>query len=189
VPRRRFQKGSLVEKSGRSYGVYRVDVLQANGTFKRDQRWQPLGLVTEQSKRAAWKQFQSHLDEVNEAAKKLPARAGLTLSEFVREWRTHVAVNLKGSITRAAESHLRAHIIPKLGNLYLPGITTKSVQGFVAHLASGGRSRKTAENVLLTLSCLLKTARAWGVYLRRLPLCRPDLAARRSEDRAAIIHG
>jgi len=118
-----------------------VDVLQANGTFKRDQRWQPLGLVTEQSKRAAWKQFQSHLDEVNEAAKKLPARAGLTLSEFVREWRTHVAVNLKGSTTRAAESHLRAHIIPKLGNVYLPGITTKSVQGFVAHLASGGRSR------------------------------------------------
>jgi integrase len=36
------------------------------------------------------------------------------------------------------------------------------VQAFVAHLASGGRSRKTTENVLLTLSSLLKTARAWG---------------------------
>jgi hypothetical protein len=36
------------------------------------------------------------------------------------------------------------------------------VQGFVAHLASGGRSKKTVENVLLTLSSLLKTARAWG---------------------------
>jgi integrase len=31
----------------------------------------------------------------------------------------------------------------------------------VAHLASGGRSRKTVENVLLTLSSLLRTARAW----------------------------
>jgi len=38
---------------------------------------------------------------------------------------------------------------------------TKTVQGFVAHLASGGRSRKTVENVLLTLSSLLRTARAW----------------------------
>jgi integrase len=32
----------------------------------------------------------------------------------------------------------------------------------VAHLACGGRSRKTVENVLLTLSSLFKTARAWG---------------------------
>jgi integrase len=98
---------------------------------------------------------------VNEAAKKLAARTGLTLSEFVEEWRTNVAVNLKGSTTRAAESHPRAHIIPKLGSLHLTEITTKAVQGFVAHLASGGRSRKTVENVLLTLSSLLRTARAW----------------------------
>ncbi len=72
-----------------------------------------------------------------------------------------MAVNLKGSTTRAAESHLRAHIIPKLGSLPLTEITTKAVQGFVAYLAGGGRSRKTVENVLLTLSSLLKTARAW----------------------------
>lgn len=162
MPRRRFQRGSLVKKSGRWYGVYRVDVLQTDGTFKREQCWQPLGLVSEQSERAAWKQFQPYLDKVNEAAKKFPAKSGLTLADFVEEWRRDVAVNLKGSTVRASESHLRAHIIPKLGSLHLNEITTKAVQGFVAHLAGGGRSRKTAENVLLTLSSLLKTARAWG---------------------------
>jgi len=57
---------------------------------------------------------------------------------------------------------LRAHIIPKMGSLRLREITTKTVQGFVAYLAGGGRSRKTVENVLLTLSSLLRTARAWG---------------------------
>ena len=97
VPRRRFQRGSLVEKSGRWYGVYRVDVLQADGTFNREPRWQPLGLVNEQSQRAAWRQFQPYLDRVNEAATKLPSIAGLTLAEFVEEWRASVAVNLKGS--------------------------------------------------------------------------------------------
>jgi integrase len=152
----------LVEKSDRWYGVYRVDVLQADGTFTRQQCWQPLGLVSEQSKRAAWREFQPYLDRVNDAAIKLPPKVGLTLSEFVEEWRRDVAVNLKGSTTRAAESHLRAHITPKLGSLRLTEITTKTVQGFVAYLASGGRSRKTVENVLLTLSSLLKTARAWG---------------------------
>ncbi len=162
MPRRRFQRGSLVQKSGRWYGVYRSDVRQEDGTVKREQCWQPLGLINQQSEPSAWKQFQPYLDLVNDAAKKLPPRTGLTLTEFVGEWRANVAVNLKGSTTRAAESHLRAHIIPKLGNLHLPEITTKVVQGFVAHLAGGGRSRKTVENVLLTLSSLLKTARAWG---------------------------
>jgi integrase len=151
-----------VEKSGRWYGVYRADVLQADGMFRREQCWQSLGLVNQQSERAAWRQFQPYLDRVNDAARKFPSRTGLTLAEFVDEWRRDVAVNLKGSTTRAAESHLRAHIFPKLGSLHLAEITTRAVQAFVAHLAGGGRSRKTAENVLLTLSSLLKTARAWG---------------------------
>ena len=72
-----------------------------------------------------------------------------------------MAVNLKGSTTRAAESHLRAHIIPKLGSLPLTEINTKTVQNFVAYLATGGRSKKTVENVLLTLSSILRTARSW----------------------------
>jgi integrase len=91
----------------------------------------------------------------------LAPRTGVTLAEFVKEWRRTVAVNLKGSTTRAAESHLRAHIIPKLGNLCLTEITTKSVQEFVAYLAGGGRSRKTVENVLVTLSSILRTAKDW----------------------------
>src|SRR5580704_2186111 len=97
VPRRRFQRGCLVKKSGRWYGVYRSDVRQQDGTVKREQCWQPLGLINQQSERSAWKQFQPYLDLVNDAAKKLPPRTGLTLAEFVGEWRTNVAVNLKGS--------------------------------------------------------------------------------------------
>jgi integrase len=60
------------------------------------------------------------------------------------------------------ESHLRSHLLLKLGSLSLTEINTKTVQTFVAYLASGGRSRKTVENVLLTLSSILRTARAWG---------------------------
>jgi integrase len=49
---------------------------------------------------------------------------------------------------------------PRLGSLTLPEINTKIVQSFVAYLAIG-RSRKTVENVLLTLSSILRTAKAW----------------------------
>jgi integrase len=161
VPRRRFQKGTIIirGKTPQRYGMYRDDVLQSNGTFKRVRRTVLLGPVSSLSERAAWKRFQSYLDRVNSAAK-MPPKSGVTLEAFVKEWRISVAVNLKGSTTRAAESHLRAHILPKLGSLPLTEINTKAVQGFVAYLAAG-RSKKTVENVLLTLSSILKTARAW----------------------------
>src|SRR5580704_4395485 len=87
VPRRRFQRGSLIQKSGRWYGVFRKDVKQHDGTFRREQCWQQLGLASEQSERSAWKQFQPFLDSVNDAALRMPPRSGLTLSEFVEEWR------------------------------------------------------------------------------------------------------
>jgi hypothetical protein len=86
-------------------------------------------MVGEQSERAAWKQFQPYLDRVNDVAERVPARSGLTLAEFVKEWRRDVAVNLKGSTTRAAESHLRAHIIPKLGQSASDGGHDKNQAG------------------------------------------------------------
>jgi len=52
----------------------------------REQCWH--GLVNKQSERAAWRQFQPHLDKVNEAAKKLPPTIGVTLAEFVVAWAT-----------------------------------------------------------------------------------------------------
>ena len=162
VPRRRFQKGNIIirGKTPTRYGMYREDVLQADGTFKRVRRCVVLGPVSRLSERSARKMFQPYLDRVNATAM-LPTRTGVTLEEFVREWRTSVAVNLKASTTRTAESHLRAHIIPKLGTLPLKEINTKTVQSFVAYLAKGGRSKKTVENVLLTLSSILRTARSW----------------------------
>jgi hypothetical protein len=159
VPRRRFQQGNIIirGKTPRRYGMFREDVLQTNGTFKRVRRCVLLGPVNSLSERAAWKVFQPYLDRVN-AECKLPPKSGKTLEQFVQEWRSSVAVNLKGSTTRAAESHLRAHIIPKLGSLPLTEINTKTVQSFVAYLATGGRSRKTVENVVLTLSSILRVA-------------------------------
>jgi integrase len=162
VPRRRFQKGNIIirGKTPKRYGMYREDVLQSDGTFKRVRRCVLLGPVSNLSERSARKMFQPYLDQVNAAAM-LPPKSGVTLEEFVKEWRTSVAVNLKASTTRTAESHLRAHIIRKLGSLPLREINTRAVQSFVAYLANGGRSKKTVENVLLTLSSILRTARAW----------------------------
>ena len=77
-------------------GVFREDVLQPNGTFQRVQRTVVLGPVSGLSERAAWKLFQPYLDRVNSESVKMPPRTGMTLEQFVKEWRTSVAINLSG---------------------------------------------------------------------------------------------
>jgi hypothetical protein len=69
----------------------------------------------------------------------VPLRA---LNIFVEEGLREVAVNLKTGTVRVAKSNLRAHIIPRLGRLSLTEVNTKTVQGFVSYLSTGGRSRK-----------------------------------------------
>jgi hypothetical protein len=62
--RRRFQKGTLIirGKNPMRCGIYREDVLQTSGAFKRVQRCVVLGQVSSVSERAAWKLFQPYLD-------------------------------------------------------------------------------------------------------------------------------
>ncbi|MGH9616311.1 MAG: tyrosine-type recombinase/integrase [Acidobacteriaceae bacterium] len=89
-------------------------------------------------------------------------KSGTTLKAFVQEWRSSVALNLKPSTARAAESHLRAHIIPALGALTLLELNTKAIQVFATSLGARGLTRKTIENILITLSSILNKAKAWG---------------------------
>jgi hypothetical protein len=80
----------------------------------------------------------------------------------VEEWKHNVAPTLKPSTVRAAESHLRTHILPTMGEMSLTAINTRNVQAFISALTAKGLTRKTCDNVLQTLSGLLKTAKAWG---------------------------
>jgi integrase len=140
--------------------MYREDIVLPNGAIHREQRMIRLGPVDKLSKNKAWELFQPYLDRVNATIKK-PPKNGLSLSQFVEEWRTNVSVNLKDSTVRAAESHLRTHIVPILGQLSLPELDTKRIQAFVTALASRELSRKTIENILLTLSSIIAKAKAW----------------------------
>jgi hypothetical protein len=63
VPRRRFQKGNIIirGKMPTRYGMYREDVLQSDGTFKRVRRCVVLGPVSLLSERCARKMFQPYV--------------------------------------------------------------------------------------------------------------------------------
>jgi integrase len=141
--------------------MWRIDVLQADGTTKREQRSQTFIGLSERAARAAFQPILDAVNATNQATPPVPKTSD-TVAKAVLEWREHVAVTLKPSTRRSVESHLRRHILPLLGESPLTDLTVKKMQTFVTTLASGKRSAKTIENVLLTLSAILSSARKWG---------------------------
>jgi hypothetical protein len=133
--------------------AFREDCTQPDGSFKRTQRKVVLGLVRTMNKSEAYTVAQPDLEAVNLTVAS-GSKAGKTLRSFVAEWELSVAPTLKPSTVRAAKSHLRAHILPALGELSLSAITTRNVQAFASTLAAKELTRKSCENVSQTLNAL-----------------------------------
>ena len=179
MPRRRFQRGRLIQrgKTPMWVGMFREDRLQP--TFKRIRRTVTLGPVSAMSRRHALAALQPYLDAVNTAPAPTVMRKGRTFMEAVEEWREQIAVNLKPSTLRAAESHLAQPIEPRLGNLYLQEMNAKNLQAFVTSTTATGVTRKTLENILQTVFSVLRTARTFGNSLPQVK--RSDLMLPRTE--------
>lgn len=164
MPRRRYQRGRIISRGKKRkvwIGIFREDRVKADGTIHRARRSVVLGAVKHVTKLQAIEALRPYLDAVNLVA--IPkAKAGRTLRNFVEEWKHNVAPTLKPSTVRAAESHLRTHILPTMGDMSLAAINTRNVQVFISGLTAKGLTRKSCDNVLQTLSGLLKTAKAWG---------------------------
>jgi hypothetical protein len=125
------------------------------------------------SRRAALAALQPYLDAVNVAPAPTPRKVGKTFSDAAQEWREQIAVNLKPSTVRAAESHLSQHIVKRLGNIPLRDMNAKNLQAFVTTTAATGVMRKTLENILQTVFTILRTARLFGNAMP--PVKRADL--------------
>ena len=169
VPKRRFQKGTFVKRGNNWVGMWRVDALQPNGTTKREQRSQTFIGLSERAARAALQPILDAVNSANQATPPVPKTSD-TVAKAVGEWREHAAVSLKPSTRRSVESHLRRHILPLLGDCPLTELTVKKMQTFVTTLSSGKRKAKTIENVLLTLSSIMSSARKWGYKVPEVAL-------------------
>jgi len=188
VSRRRFQKGNIIirGKTPRRYGMYREDVLQPNGTFKRVRRCVLLGPVSSMSERAAWKAFQPYLDRVNTAAK-MPPKSSMTLETFVkaayqRRGESKRQHNACGRVTSARahsaetwQSHVdgdKHQDRAKLCGTSRNGWTVKE---------NGGK--RIAHSVFNS-----SQSKSMGLRLRQFHAGRNHHATRRREERTAVLH-
>lgn len=108
--------------------------------------------------------MQPILDAVN-AANKAEAQlvvspASRTLNDIVGDYRKLVVPHRKPRGVETTESHLRAHIIPELGQVPLTQLDVRRVQEFVNKI-SPGRSGKMVENIVLTLTGIIRHASKW----------------------------
>ncbi len=121
VPRRRFQRGRLIQrgKTPMWVGMFREDRLQP--TFKRIRRTMTLGPVSAMSRRHALAALQPFLDAVNTAAAPIAMKRGKSFAETVKEWQEQIAVNLKPSTVRAElmERAMGIELHPQIKSLVL----------------------------------------------------------------------
>lgn len=133
-----------------------------NGRRARDRRRVRVG-----SKSAAQRWGEARERHLLLLGPSLPAEKEVpTLEQFASRWLDgYVRANrYKPSGQAAKETILNVHVLPALGTKKLDAITTEDVQ----HLKRKARAPKTINNVLTTLTVLLKTAVEWGV-LDRVP--------------------
>lgn len=84
-----------------------------------------------------------------------------TLNAFAERWKLEILAQHKPSSRHAAQSHLKVHILPELGEMNLDQIGRENQQIFATRL-SKEVSRKTLINVLGTLSSMLNKANESG---------------------------
>jgi integrase len=111
--------------------------------------------------------MQPILDAVNAAnkaeAQLVVPKSERTLNDIIAEWRKLVAPNRKPRGLQTTESHLKAHIIPELGDVPFSQLDAHRVQEFV-HKITPGRSGKMVINIVTTLTGILFDASKWADY-------------------------
>lgn len=169
MARRRYQKGRVQFRGKRNptwVGRYREDVIGADGIIRRPERSVILGLKSEiPTKRLAFRRLEVFLCKVNSPDYR-PGRI-TTVAEFAERWTGTVLSQHKPSSQKAAQSHLRCHILPRLGAVRLDAIGREAQQVFLTRL-SATVSRKTARNVMDTLSAMLRKAKQWGYVCEKV---------------------
>jgi integrase len=160
--RRRHQKGTFVQRKSVWFGQWREHITLSDGTQIAKNRSKTFPGMSERAARAVFDLILAKVNAANGAeAQEATPKVGRTLEDAVTEWRKLIAVNWKPGSRRSAESHLRAHILPKLGSLAVTDLTTKRLQGFIAEITAG-RSGKRVVNIMATLNSVLRYARIWG---------------------------
>ncbi len=184
MARRRYQRGSVFLRGKKRpvwVGRWREgerSVLRPDGTRKQVRifRSKVIGYKHEiPTERLALRTLEREMARINNTAFRDGRVCGV--KEFADEWFAVHASKRKPSTSRAVRGHIENHIKPNLGQLDLDKVGEREQQIFVNRLLDKV-SRKTALNIIGTLSAMLNTAERWGYIAAKVKLQNLSLPAR-----------
>ena len=148
-------KGSVVQRSGNWYAVYRD-----GGT----QKWERVG----SSKRNAEKLLAKRINQINDGTYQESEK--ILFEEYSLRWLADYAkISVKVSTYNSYESIVRIHLNPRFGKQFLNRISTADIQKFVSEkITKENLTPKSVVNFLIPLKEMFKHAVAWG-YIKRDP--------------------
>ncbi|MFZ0914498.1 MAG: site-specific integrase [Candidatus Korobacteraceae bacterium] len=163
MARRRYQKGSLLPKSGPPknglwIGRWREDVIQPDGTIRRPYKWEVLGKIRDYpTRKLALRALEARLSTINSPTYR--ARPTARFAEFANQWDATVLSQHKRSTQSSTRSQLRKWLLPQLGSVALKDLDGQRLQAFVSNCKCNAR---TVRNLVATLRMMWTSARSWG---------------------------
>jgi integrase len=160
MARRRYQKGTLFLRNGKRGRVWVArwldDVIE-DGRERRVYRSEVLGTHAQfPTAKLARRELQTRLSVVNDPSYR--ARPTAKFAEFAVRWKSSVLVQHKPSTQATMRSHVSKYLVPAFGEIMLRDLQPETVQRFFSGLKV---SPKTARNIFITLSLMMKAARTW----------------------------
>ena len=152
---RRWQQGSVYKTGKRIktwYGIWREDVLDADGKMKRRQRNVRLGTMAElPTQRAARDALAQH------TGASLNPRVEMTLSEVFERWQKVTSLSLKSTTYGHYVNALESYVLPGFGKCRIDSIERYAVESFFATQAIK-YSRSTIRSMRISFGLLLSYA-------------------------------
>ncbi len=151
----KLAKGSVVQRSGTWYAVYRD-----GGT----QKWERVG----NSKRTAEKVLAKRINQINNGT--FQEFEKILFEEFSAKWLSDYAkISVKISTYNSYETIVRLHLNPQFGKQYLHRVSTADIQKFVSEkITKENLKPKSVVNFLVPLKEMFKHAVIWG-FIKRDP--------------------
>jgi integrase len=170
VPKRRYQEGTRRKENEHYYSFFYRDREMADGSVKSVFTRFDLGRAEDISELSARREHDRLRNEINrERGSVRPAPKGEKFKDIASAYMKNIAPHLSPSTVRQRTSHLRAHLLPRLGESSLMSIDSLTLQCFSTELLAR-LSRKTIINVLGTLFAVMAHAKQSGIRVSDVSL-------------------
>lgn len=178
--RRRLRDGKVLCQNGATKkGCSRRRTVVTTVFFRRDRKMPDgstrsvftriclgkVGSIAELSARREHDRLRQIIDRERGSVPTAPQ--GETFAEVAKTQMKDVAPQLSPATKRQRESHLRAHLFPRFGEMALMAIDVPALQRFVTDL---GACRKSTLNLLVTITAVLSYAKKCNIRVPEIPV-------------------